>query len=56
MTGNCIFGSIVCHNFILEKNCIVSKETLHDFPRDIYIIAEIEKLFARDHANDLWQQ
>ena len=37
---------------------MVSKETLHgtDFPRDIYIIAEIEKLFARDHVTDLWQQ
>ena len=42
------------HYFILKKNCMVSKETLHDFPRDIYIISEIEKLFARDRGTDLW--
>ena len=27
---------------ILKKNFRVSKETLHDFPRDVNIIAEIE--------------
>lgn len=55
MTGNFIFGSIMCHYFILKKNCMASKEILHDFPRDIYIVAEIEKLFARDHVTDLRQ-
>lgn len=33
------------------------RDILCDFARDIYTsIAEIEKLFARDHVTDLWQQ
>lgn len=37
MTGNFIFGSIMCH-FILKENCMVSKETYYVTLQEIFTL------------------
>lgn len=38
MTGNFIFGSIMCHYFILKENCMVSKETYYVTLQEIFTL------------------